>query len=565
MSNSFVINPKVDTTQEFIEIANDFSNPLDLVREAISNAYDAKATFLSLTFDVIEEYGEKVLQIVINDNGGGMDKKGLQSFFDLGNSLSRDKSENIGEKGHGTKIYFNSSSIEVTTSNGVRSYKAIMDKPIQTLYNRKVPQAAVLEFEGNYYDKGTCITIKGYNHNRRERFTHEELKDYIMWFTKFGSFENEFSEENVRLELKLKGLNVSNPEIINFGHLFPDESECVNKLFDNYLTSAPDYYCKRVKRKGQLKKHPEISYTAIFSIEGNKVKQQNNPMLRRSGKPRVSGDYTVQERYGIWLCKDFIPIQRKNEWITYKGNEHIKFHAFFNCQGLRLTANRGSVDNTQAEILEDIKTSVKEIYEDITNSDDWIQMEWLEEEVQAHKTSEKERKEFAWRKKKILNSNIAVYNNAVLIEPQRESGVFALTMQLLFIDPTMFPFVILDYDTHSGIDVIVKGSKDMPITSSELFYVEFKHTLTRNFNHSFCNLHSIICWDTDIKHDGVVSDLGSEQRTLEIIPPYDESDYTRYYLTNRRSAHRIEVYVLKDYIKQKLKVDFRPRTEKDIF
>ncbi|MDO9101307.1 MAG: hypothetical protein Q8K74_08240 [Candidatus Nitrotoga sp.] len=31
----FVITPKVDETQEFIEIANDFSNPLDLVREVI--------------------------------------------------------------------------------------------------------------------------------------------------------------------------------------------------------------------------------------------------------------------------------------------------------------------------------------------------------------------------------------------------------------------------------------------------------------------------------------------------------------------------------------------------
>jgi hypothetical protein len=32
----FTITPKVDETQEFIEIANDFANPLDLVREAIS-------------------------------------------------------------------------------------------------------------------------------------------------------------------------------------------------------------------------------------------------------------------------------------------------------------------------------------------------------------------------------------------------------------------------------------------------------------------------------------------------------------------------------------------------
>ena len=33
-----IIEPKVDRAQEFIEISLDFSNPLDIVREAISNA-----------------------------------------------------------------------------------------------------------------------------------------------------------------------------------------------------------------------------------------------------------------------------------------------------------------------------------------------------------------------------------------------------------------------------------------------------------------------------------------------------------------------------------------------
>lgn len=39
--NSFTINPEVNSAQEFIEISQDFPNSLDLVREAISNAFDA--------------------------------------------------------------------------------------------------------------------------------------------------------------------------------------------------------------------------------------------------------------------------------------------------------------------------------------------------------------------------------------------------------------------------------------------------------------------------------------------------------------------------------------------
>ena len=70
--SEFILTPKVDETQEFIEIANDFSNPLELVREAISNAYDAKATKIKIKFEVGTGCGESILEIVIEDNGTGM-------------------------------------------------------------------------------------------------------------------------------------------------------------------------------------------------------------------------------------------------------------------------------------------------------------------------------------------------------------------------------------------------------------------------------------------------------------------------------------------------------------
>ena len=80
----FVITPEVNSSQEFIEIAQDFSNPLDLVREGISNAFDAKAKNIKLDFSVISEYGERLLKIEIEDDGTGMNQDGLKSFFDLG-------------------------------------------------------------------------------------------------------------------------------------------------------------------------------------------------------------------------------------------------------------------------------------------------------------------------------------------------------------------------------------------------------------------------------------------------------------------------------------------------
>lgn len=558
--SSFLITPKVDETQEFIEIANDFSNPLDLVREAISNAYDAKATEIKIIFEVVQEYGESTLKVSLHDNGLGMNQEGLQSFFDLGNSLRRNDPDAIGEKGHGTKVYFNSRKIEVITNTSGIRHHATMSEPFKKLYNREIPTVEVNVTKEDGIDSGTQIIIYGYNNNRREKFTHEIVKDYIFWFTKHGSIERQFGKQGQEVKLVLKGLGAENEEIIINGHYFPENSDDINKLFETYITKAPDYFCKKIVKTGHLKNFPEINYQAIFAIEGRYVKYGYNNMLRRPGYSAPTGSYTIQERYGLWLCKDFIPIQRKNEWITFKGAEYTKFHAFFNCQSLRLTANRGSIENTPSEVLQDIHYEVRKIYDEIVKGDEWTAMEWLEDEASAYQTTEKEKKNFQWRIKKVNRANVAIYKGITLVEPEKESGVHSIFLQLSLLNDALFPFQVIDYDTHEGIDVIVKGDKNTPISSSKLFYVEFKRTLERGFNHSFENLHSLVCWETDIKHDDILSDINSEERKMQIISPSNDSDYTRYFLDNPNKAHKIEVYVLKQYLKEKLNIDFKPRT-----
>lgn len=554
----YVITPKVDETQEFIEIANDFSNPLDLVREAISNAYDAGSSEIQISFEVVKQYGESILKIILKDNGSGMTSDQLQNFFDLGNSTRRDDENTIGEKGHGTKVYFNSKKIEVKTSLGGNGLHAVMEEPFKKLYDREIPTVDVAPI----YDikKGTEITIYGYNNNRRDKFTHPILKDHIVWFTKHGSIEGEFLDACYEVKLSLKGLGESKFEEITQGHYFPDDSKDINKLFEDYLTKAPDYYSKKIKKNGVLKNHPEICYQAIFCIEGKYAKYDYNQMLRRRGYSAPEGAYTIQERYGLWICKDHIPIQRKNEWITFKGSEYTKFHAFINCQDLRLTANRGSVDNTPTEVLQDIKNEVRKIYDDIVKGDEWTSMEWLEDEAFSYQTTEKEKKNFDWRIKKINRANVTEYKGINLVEPERESGVFSIFIMLSQIENDLFPFFVIDYDTHDGIDVIAKGDNNTPIASAKLFYVEFKRTLSKDFNHSFENLHSVVCWETDIKHDDVLKDINSEERKMQIVSPEKEGDYTHYFLDNPNKAHKIEVFCLKAYLKEKLGIEFKPRT-----
>jgi hypothetical protein len=74
------------------------------------------------------------------------------------------------------------------------------------------------------------------------------LKDYILWFTKFGSCERllgrtEFEE----VVLKLSGLGRadSDPERISFGHLFPEENTNLVSLRQSDKVSPLDYYVSR--------------------------------------------------------------------------------------------------------------------------------------------------------------------------------------------------------------------------------------------------------------------------------------------------------------------------------
>ncbi len=579
--SDFKLTPSVDASREFYEIATDFSRPLDLVREAISNAFDANAKEIDIQFLAENNAGEFELKILLRDDGDGMDREGLQSFFDLGNSMRRKEKQKlgiiagndvpIGEKGHGTKIYFNSSRVKVTTVKDSKKLTAVMDEPRRALFDGRIPVVNVTE-EDCSEKSGTQIEIWGYNKNRTDHFTHAEVKDYILWFTKFGSIEREFGIDTHKdMILRLKGTDVSEIEEIKFGHVFAKESESLDKLIGGQVPEeAPSLYCRRFIKSGYLKHNTFIKYEMVFYVEGTRAKYSYNGMIRRKGKPVKPGAYTIQQRYGLYLCKDYIPVTRKNEWITTKGSEFTLFHAFVNCQNLHLTANRGTVDNTPAEIMNDLEAAVREFYEEITSSDEWNELNLLDTIIKGDKTTKQEAASYTSRINTVNRSGICRYEHngreMLLSEPINENGVYALFMQLNFLHDDLFNFDILDYNTHEGIDVLVKNKGSVCINQSHPYYVEFKYNLNKSFNHGFKHLHSIICWNlgSGIGNGSQIVDVTNERRTVEIIPGRTGEERTRYYLTDPRNPFRIEIYVLSQYIKETLGIEFRKRTQDEL-
>jgi hypothetical protein len=583
----------VNIANAYRQIITNFSDPLEFVREAISNSIDAAATNLSIA---VEQgpgpTGQPEIRIVISDDGKGMDERKLERFFNLGDSekseLKNDSvGENemghlIGEKGFGTKIFLNSRRVEVRTTDKKSglSLLAVSQGHLERIHDTLGAEAP--QYNANREPSGpvgTEIRIYGYNHNDGSKLGHDQLRDYILWSTKFGSIEPllwatfpRYAATQSRLEglsLRLRGLGfdpakhagdvTAKAETLRFGHIFPAEcfdGKMLREKAKAKKGSPTDFYCRRFVKEGVLKRFPGFHWQAVFSIEGNRVKYEN-PMVRRQGYAAPPGSYKVAERYGIWVCKDFIPAERVNVLLPGKGSEFLKFHSFFNCQAIRLSADRTSIGPTPPDIRVAIEEQILEIARDIFEDEGVAALlESLDEAEFGERTAEQEKKDYARRVKLAKAASLASYKNIELREPQRELGVVAMLAQLLSIEPDLFPFRVLDWNNATGFDLLARDPTDLLFDDASKFYVECKQQLTGSFNHSLNNVRYIVCWDTDLENEGIVTAIGGDTRRM-VIKAKTSDNSTKFFLSRDDAPNNIEVFVLRRLLVDRLGVTFK--------
>ncbi|MBQ3905770.1 MAG: ATP-binding protein, partial [Lachnospiraceae bacterium] len=252
--------PKVNPAAEFFEIAGDFGDEMEIFREALHNAMDWGATEFRISVEVKSINGKETLVITMSDNGIGMNKDVLQNnFWALGNSLSYDDADKIGEKGHGTKIYLRSTFVRVETSNGIESYESECEGAYVALGERKMHQPRIRLSE-KAFPRGTKIIVEGYNlSDDFSSYTELRIKDYLGWFTKVGSVENQFSGHNMRdFKVYLKALDKSNYTEVPMGHIFAKENSNIPALLKEHPDNAVKYYVKKyLYQDEQFEKRPD--------------------------------------------------------------------------------------------------------------------------------------------------------------------------------------------------------------------------------------------------------------------------------------------------------------------
>jgi hypothetical protein len=575
--------PQVKQAHAFREISLDFTTPAEIFRECIANSLDVYARRLWLRTTVEQRRARETVLIDLSDDGMGMNTQSLKAFLNLSDSVKpqappagRSARKMSGYKGHGTKIYYNSEELQVLSYDG-RSAPIFccVREPRAELSENKVPAAQIEELTlqelkskrqelrvSELVDSpGTSIRVIGYYQNSKSGLEHDRLRDYILWFTRWASWQHKLCEvagitstelNDLRTcELFLRGLGRDDYEQVPFGHVFPS-SDCtdIRQLRGRDDVDPLKFYVRTwAFAREPLTKNPEKTIDFLFALEGEGARRDYNNMLRRQGRPRRPGDYTSEERYGLWLGRDFVPVERFNTWVSERS-EYTRMHAFVNSDDLELTANRGSVENTSQELLADIEATVRKIFEErIESSDDYLKFYDELEAIERHRQAQREGQDYKRRVKRLESKEIANINGVEVYSPKSETDLIALAAVAQALLPDLFPFVIRDYDSHVGFDGLAARKKELAINETQHLFVEFKLELKKEFNHTFERLDTVVCWTARVKDGESVVDIAGKKGTYQITPQADGSKAR--FIVIPGSRDNVEVIVFSELLEQR--------------
>lgn len=556
----------IDKGYEFYQTIIDFDHPIQIFREAFQNSIDEKATEVHCRVFEEKQLGKENLYIDIWDDGEGLNKKHIDCFFGLAKSTKVNKDKipiagKLGYKGHGTKIFFKAEKLEICslTKSDTKPWGIILIDAIEQirkgnnlkysdiLDEQKLSIKFPKEFKTGFY-----VRIKNphYFKTQYTRFmlNHMYLRDYSKWYTVFGNIRAIFSDPKDTF-LFLQGLNINHikekynnfsamdpiPEFsesksfgvfekIKSGHYFPPE-RCNEKQMEQYAKKVgqnkpyPHYYSKEIY-KDKVYLDNNLSFDFAIYTEGYETKRRYDILLSKKGHSSIDKNllHTDSERYGLWACKGGVPIEKIDDWIVggHGIGTYTYMHAFVDCDSFELTGTRGSVRNTDLEILEKIRGKINEILGGKKIKNDLAEREEWEQFEKTLRTIDEDAIELKKRFKNSTNKKeITLPNKITLLEPSRnfrrysESETLILLINLLNLYPKIFPFKLLDYNTSKGIDFVVENK-------AHPSFIELKGTLHSKINHSFRNMYKFICYDISLKQGDILEDLEGLKASLQI-------------------------------------------------
>lgn len=537
------IKPRVNEAREFLEIAKDFKDPREIIREALSNSWDASASKVTLRFDLSQISGtqRKKIMVTITDDGCGMSSEArpnigsseIEGFFNLGDSGKPHGS--IGSKGHGTKIFYKSFGISLETwKNGKRISAKTEQPPWDTLQRGLIPTYQLDEVD-DPHGKGTRIFIDGFQAKQKDFSALTEMVDYIRWFTVVGSFGQYFSSPR-RMDVDLKSLDIASAITVDYGFKFPEEQTDLERG----SASICKVFGPTVIQCGQTEEGKPVRAELIGALLGD------------DQRDIVSHTYT---QMGLWLCKDYIRVERDNEILedVFRGQYYYRSLLIFaNCQQFDLTANRNNIRTDQEEYdlaVRGIKKFCKEIFDsDFVKA--YFEKNKQERDARENEDRQNELREHKTKAEDVRKQRINRYNGrarlkapgiagAITKEPQSEAETALLLQAMISSKHPGIDFVIGDYNTSLGVDLIVeKTDKGIPT----LKWVELVQSLGKlyEWSHPPSGYHAIVCYELGGVKEVQAFPDGEQSR---LVPMQIPGRYALFV-----GSDSVDVYVLREIL-----------------
>lgn len=592
------IKPITDVENLVRELSENKVSALELLREAVSNAKDHKAQQMWIE---ISKGPRGEVSVLLMDNGEGMNDEGLAAFWGVGRSVKNDIA--IGYKGHGTKLYFCCAALTVATASktsGEVHWEAIRredpskqpDKlldvveleKMNTLYNR-------IKEVGLIAKTGTAVLIEGLRFKDAGKLLERvHIESYLDWFTIIGDIrsglfnkrkdfhrvvlQNDGALSELRgSECPLRPLSVllkingdrdfnslgfgngkgktefyaawaedlaayrNRPELLAMGHRFADHHEAPAA---QYLKNDMTALC--LTDSGNWT-HGEFGL--VMRIEGQRCQVETYREAIWSGH---SGVYRFDDRFGLWLCKDYVPVCQNNDLLREAISDALGdklrlelrslrcWQIFINSQQFLPTANRNQISNLSEKrdaIAALLRDKLKEAFKK-DSFREWIirlsraQRDRRKESELAHMDGRRDRM-IAWVNDKRKHDAVepmaiaglkALDDSGSLLMPAPQSEQELFYLYSLLSARYEMPLHVLEYDATHGVDAIALLRTEAlvrPRTSS-FVRVEFKQEVSaqNSLDHFFDAIDVLICWKVTrtgpIFEEGSASEQGKLQR-----------------------------------------------------
>lgn len=340
------------------EVVKNIIDPLEVVKESISNSINAEANNIEIRLFKNEN---SKFSISIKDNGNGMNYEDLKSFFNLGYS----NYVNTGKKGFGINTFLKCDKLIVESKKmGSKTVVGVIDKPFENLMLGKLPSYELHSIDKNTRCGTTIIIENYYVKNPNKYFNIETLKDYILWFTAAGSFKNIFSN-NLEVSNHIKNINIIpriflKDDIYDLEyefigrHRFHEEKENPQNNIKSVIYTKSSNYCKHFGpfHMSSIINGEYVSFEMYGTVSGKSCREKL--AVLRSGEK-------LRDRYGIYLAKDFVPVSKTRDII--QGNDNSIFHFLLNSQNFEVSFDKRNIVNLEDDRIKWILESAKNIIE----------------------------------------------------------------------------------------------------------------------------------------------------------------------------------------------------------